>query len=115
MAALGGDQAERSPGRWEAAVAASGVVSVLLIEDDAGDALLVQEMLADAAPDAELVWVRSMAEAREALRSRPACVLLDLQLPDSFGLSGLDVVLAADPDTAVIVLTGLEDQYLGAR
>jgi serine phosphatase RsbU (regulator of sigma subunit) len=115
MTALGGDQAERSVGRWEAAVAATGAVSVLLIEDDAGDALLVREMLSDAAPDAQLVWVRSMAEAREALRSRPACVLLDLQLPDSFGLSGLDVVLAAAPDTAVIVLTGLADQYLGAR
>jgi serine phosphatase RsbU (regulator of sigma subunit) len=72
-------------------------------------------MLAEAAPDADLVWARSLAEARELLASRPACVLLDLQLPDSFGLSGLDAVLRADPGAAVIVLTGLADQHLGAR
>jgi serine phosphatase RsbU (regulator of sigma subunit) len=115
MATLGGERSEVQIGRWEAAVAASGVVSVLLIEDDPGDALLVREMLADAAPDAELIWARSLAEARELLAGNPDCVLLDLQLPDSFGLSGLDAVLAADPGAAVIVLTGLADQYLGAR
>ncbi|HEX3826700.1 MAG TPA: SpoIIE family protein phosphatase [Sporichthyaceae bacterium] len=115
MAALGSDEADGRTGRWEAAVAASGAVCVLLIEDDAGDALLVREMLAEAAPDADLVWARSLAEARELLALRPACVLLDLQLPDSFGLSGLDAVLAAAPGAAVIVLTGLADQHLGVR
>src|ERR1700759_3502700 len=115
MAVLGRDSAGAQTRRWEAAVAASGAGAALMFEDDAGDALLVQEMLADAAPDTELIWARSMGEARELLATRPACVLLDLQLPDSFGLSGLDAVLAADPHAAVIVLTGLTDQHLGAR
>ncbi|SUA02684.1 Response regulator receiver:Protein phosphatase 2C-like protein [Mycolicibacterium fortuitum] len=59
-------------------------LSLLLVEDDRGDALLVEEQVADVADtaDIDLVWVQSMAAAERALiGDRPDCVLLDLNLP----------------------------------
>ncbi|WP_442809462.1 PP2C family protein-serine/threonine phosphatase [Streptomyces sp. NBC_01335] len=91
--------------------------SVLLIEDDAGDALLVEEMVADSGVAIDLSWARTLAEALDALdRDTPQCVLLDLHLPDSQGLGALETILSRSPDTAVVVLTGLaqEDSGLAA-
>jgi serine phosphatase RsbU (regulator of sigma subunit) len=54
-----------------------------------------------------------LAEAVVALASEPACVLLDLHLPDGIGLSALKVVLHEAPGAAVVVLTGMVDTDLG--
>ncbi|WP_420718209.1 hypothetical protein [Streptomyces sp. H34-S4] len=43
--------------------------SVLLVEDDPGDALLVEELVADGAPGMRLTWVRSISEAAKELAS----------------------------------------------
>ena len=74
----------------------SGPVRVLLVEDDPGDALLVEELLSETDLDVELDRAISVAEALPRL-DRADCVLLDLNLPDSFGLDGLRTILAADP------------------
>jgi transcriptional regulator with GAF, ATPase, and Fis domain len=42
-------------------------------------------------------------------------VLLDLGLPDAHGLDSVRRAVAADPDVALIVLTGLEDDALAAQ
>ena len=55
---------------------------------------------------------RLLADARKLIRDA-ACVLLDLGLPDSQGLDGLRQLLRQEPDVAVVVLTGLADEYLG--
>jgi hypothetical protein len=55
---------------------------------------------------------RQLADARKLI-PHAACVLLDLGLPDSQGLHGLRWLLQQEPDAAVIVLTGLADEYLG--
>ncbi|MFE0674272.1 PP2C family protein-serine/threonine phosphatase [Streptomyces sp. NPDC058867] len=87
--------------------------SVLLIEDDDADALLVEELVADCSPGMRLTWVRSLAEAREALTTAsPDCVLLDLHLPDSTGLEGVAAVRQY-ADVAVVVLTGLAEESTG--
>jgi serine phosphatase RsbU (regulator of sigma subunit) len=88
-------------------------VQVLLIEDDPGDAMLVQDMLDETGPDIELTWVQTIAEAKPHLSADTRCVLLDLQLPDAAEFSGLDAVLAAAPRAAVVVLTGFTDQARG--
>ncbi|MEV6910834.1 SpoIIE family protein phosphatase [Amycolatopsis sp. NPDC051071] len=88
---------------------------VLLVEDDDGDALLVEEMLADAAGSPQRV-VLDRATTLEEVLARPVvadCVLLDLQLPDATGLTGLTRLRQHAPYTAVIVLTGREDEALG--
>jgi serine phosphatase RsbU (regulator of sigma subunit) len=92
----------------------SMVPVVLLVEDDPGDALLVEELLADSGLGAELRWVGSLAEALDSVaRDMPQCVLLDLNLPDAQGLSALAAILARAPGAAVVVLTGLVEQRVG--
>jgi hypothetical protein len=62
--------------------------TLLLVEDDAGDSLLVEELIADSGMTVSLTWVRSLAEARDVLRGGkvPGCILLDLHLPDGLGM-----------------------------
>ena len=89
-------------------------LSVLVVEDNPGDARLVQIYLEEdlAAPFAVTVADR-LAVALEALvRQRIDIALLDLSLPDSFGLDGLARLRAAAPLLPVVVLTGTADEAL---
>ena len=89
-------------------------LSLLLVEDDRGDALLVEELIADANADIEMVWAQSMADAERALGvARPDCVLLDLNLPDANGISALDRIAKRDDKVPIVVLTGLTDEHFG--
>jgi serine phosphatase RsbU (regulator of sigma subunit) len=97
-------------------VAALGPTEVLLIEDDDADALLVEELLLDAAAEVTLRRARSMTEAKPLLPSA-TCVLLDLGLPDTRELKDLQGVRWLQehmPRLAVVVLTGVADEHLGA-
>ncbi|MGD0699701.1 MAG: SpoIIE family protein phosphatase [Trebonia sp.] len=89
-------------------------IRILLVEDDDGDAFLVEELLNDAGLGARVQRARLLADARKLIRDA-ACVLLDLGLPDSQGLDGLRQLLRQEPDAAVVVLTGLADEYLGEQ
>jgi serine phosphatase RsbU (regulator of sigma subunit) len=86
----------------------------LLVEDDDGDALLVEELLLEVGAAVVVQRARSLTQAK-ALLADAACVLLDLGLPDSQGLNGLRQLLQVDPEAAVVVLTGEADEYLGER
>jgi serine phosphatase RsbU (regulator of sigma subunit) len=91
-------------------------LSLLLVEDDRGDALLVEELIADANADIRVVWVRSMADAeRELAIVRPDCVLLDLKLPDANGISALDRIAKRADNVPVVVLTGFNDEHFGVQ
>ncbi|MFK4148396.1 PP2C family protein-serine/threonine phosphatase [Streptomyces sp. NPDC004065] len=95
------------------AVARSERFTLLLVEDDDGDALLVEELLYDTGLPHTLERCRTAAEARRALAADPVdCVLLDLHLPDA---SGVDTVHAIQTGTeaAIIVLTGLDEPRAG--
>jgi serine phosphatase RsbU (regulator of sigma subunit) len=87
-------------------------VRVLLIEDDDGDAFLVEELLHEADAQVTVKRARSLGEARRQIPGA-ACVLLDLGLPDSQGLQGLQRLLDQEPDATVVVLTGMADEHLG--
>lgn len=89
-------------------------LSVLLVEDDRADAVLVEELIADAAADISCAWAQSAAEAeRELSRAHPDCVLLDLNLPDANGMAALKRIKHADPNIPIVVLTGLSDEHFG--
>src|SRR5580692_1636780 len=90
-----------------------GPVRVLLVEDDDGDALIVEELLAEAGADVALRRARSFTEAKLLARDA-SCVLLDLGLPDSQGLEGLGWLTEHEPQVAVVVLTGVADVRIGA-
>lgn len=85
--------------------------TILLVEDDHGDAVLVQESLSEAGvPSASISWTRSLGDALRAVREGPDCVLLDLGLPDSDGFTAVHKMVEAAPDAAVIVLTGRQER-----
>ncbi len=93
----------------------SSTLCVLLVEDDEGDAFLVRELLIDAGSQVELLRARSVSEASAVLPGNVDCVLLDLGLPDATGLDALTAVLELAPSIAVLVLTGLSDEFLGTE
>jgi serine phosphatase RsbU (regulator of sigma subunit) len=98
----------------DAAATTSGhdQVPVLLVEDDDGDALLVEELLLEVDAPVVVKRARSLGQAT-TLISDAACVLLDLGLPDSQGLQGLRQLLGIEPEAAVVVLTGQASEHLG--
>jgi diguanylate cyclase (GGDEF)-like protein len=88
--------------------------AILLIEDDPGDALLIKEMLEQQECKACLVTVERLAEGISYLQQNSCdVVLLDMNLPDSNGLSTITRLLDAAPSTPIIVLTGLSDESFG--
>ncbi|SMC88075.1 PP2C family protein-serine/threonine phosphatase [Lentzea albidocapillata] len=87
-------------------------VRVLLVEDDDGDALLVEALLEEASAPFILARAHTLAEA-ESLLPDAECVLLDLGLPDSQGLDGLHRLLAKPDAPAILVLTGHDDEREG--
>ena len=98
-------------------------IQLLLVEDNPGDARLIQEMLVEAeaylqGPDgeertADLTHASSLAEGIDHLDAGPVdVVLLDLGLPDSEGMETLDGMLEAT-SAPVIVLTGRPESDLG--
>lgn len=87
---------------------------LLLIEDNPGDARLIEYMLQEAdEPGFVLHRVNRLSEGLEQLTTRQfAVVLLDLMLPDSHGSDTFTRVQAQAPDIPVIILTGLDDLAL---
>jgi serine phosphatase RsbU (regulator of sigma subunit) len=87
--------------------------TVLLVEDDDGDARLVEDELAERLPLARIVRSRSLKQALAALDPEVDCVLLDLGLPDALGLDAVAQLRARTSSVPLIVLTGLDDQAAG--
>lgn len=87
-------------------------VSILLVEDDRGDASLVRSCLAEAGiPDGAVTVVRGLDEAVAAVEADPpGCILLDVELPGADGYGGVHKMVEAAPDIAVLVLTGQQER-----
>jgi serine phosphatase RsbU (regulator of sigma subunit) len=103
-----------APDSHVARTAVRQCLSVLLVEDDRADALLVEELITDAAADITFAWAQSISDAeRELARARPDCVLLDLNLPDANGIDALERIGKWDPSIPIVVLTGLNDEHFG--
>lgn len=87
---------------------------VLLVEDNPGDARLMQVILGMTnSRDFMLHHVEQLSSALQALaESEYALILLDLSLPDSFGLDTIQRICAAAPHLPIVVLSGLEDENL---
>lgn len=86
--------------------------TVLLIEDNPGDARLIREMLAEE-PEApfELHCAERLSLGLDFLAAKETgLVLLDLSLPDSLGLETFAKVYAHSPAVPIIVLTKNDDQ-----
>lgn len=88
-------------------------LNVLLVEDDEGDARLVEDELLERLPRARVLRSRTLAQALSGVDAGIDCVLLDLGLPDASGIDAVAKLRARMPATPLIVLTGLDDEAAG--
>src|SRR5690606_29222606 len=66
------------------------------------------------APEMTVVWVQTLAQARDELAtSAPDCVLLDLHLPDTSGLEAVARIQEITDSVPIVVLTGLAEEQTG--
>ncbi|MFC2062163.1 ATP-binding protein [Elusimicrobiota bacterium] len=87
-------------------------LQVLLIEDNHGDARLIEEMFNEAGTDKySFIWKKSLHEGFECINNSDiSIVLLDLSLPDSSGLDTFRKTYKKIPAVPIIVLSGLSDE-----
>ena len=88
----------------------------LLVEDNPGDAFLVQEQLAQCGTHFDVKSADHLSAAIEsASHNQPDVVLLDLNLPDSQGTDTIRRMVQTVPHVPVLVLTGQDDEELALR
>lgn len=92
-------------------------ITVLLVEDNAEDARLVREMLSEPADTAvRLEHVDRLSAGLDRLAAGGVDVLLlNLSLPDAYGLDVCIKAHAAAKHVPIVVLTGLDDETTAAR
>ena len=88
---------------------------VLLVEDDDEDALIVSDLLVEAWASLTVERANALKDAEPLLESEIDCVLLDLGLPDAYGLEAVRRIREADPEMPVVVLTGDTDEHRGIQ
>jgi diguanylate cyclase (GGDEF)-like protein/PAS domain S-box-containing protein len=90
---------------------------ILLVEDNAGDARLIQEMFNDQGlQHVELKHVESMEDAEKCIALRAIdIILLDLGLPDVQGLEAVRRARKAAPGVPLVVLSGLDDESMAVQ
>ena len=92
-------------------------IKILLIEDNSGDAKLVEIYLSDAQNiPFKLTHVTRLSDGLSLSQQGEqfAIVLLDLHLPDSSGFATLERALVAFPkDVSIVVLSGTDDEATG--
>jgi len=94
-------------------------LTIAVVEDNPGDARLIQIMLNEASGHGQDVFVACLSSLREALdrvAEKPFdVVLLDLGLPDSQGLATFDRVNERAPATPIIVFSGAMDERVATQ
>ena len=92
--------------------------TILLVEDNPGDAALIDALLEDAAGTFHMLHAARLGEAEALLGSDQGAdidlVLLDLGLPDSVGIKTFTRLSGRHPEVPIVVLTGLEDVEVGS-
>lgn len=92
--------------------------SLLIVEDNPGDALLIKEYMREYMQDPDLQLAKSFREAGAAL-GQPGSdydlILLDLTLPDLRGEELIKEILALSGEVPVVVLTGYGDMTFSIR
>lgn len=95
----------------------SQAIKILLIEDNADDAKLIQHQLSKTLKFSfTLQHVIAIHKGLEALQQeRFDVVLLDLNLPDGSGISTVDAVSGQATEVPIIVLTGNDNDEVGVE
>ena len=90
---------------------------ILVVEDNRADVVLLQEMLLrDAQGQFDLVWASTLRETLDRIEGEQFdAILLDLSLPDSYGLDTITRLCTALPAMPILVLTGLADEQIASE
>lgn len=92
---------------------ATGMPSILLVEDSPADAEWVFDCLEGSGRPYRIEHAPRLADAAARLENvRPDLILLDLMLPDSAGWETFAELRRRAPDSALVVLSGLGDEAL---
>jgi diguanylate cyclase (GGDEF)-like protein len=93
-------------------------VRILLIDDNPGDAILIERMLAQVrTPPMEISWASNLSSGIELLNAGSAdLVLLDLGLPESIGLDTVkNLYRKVSTTPAVVVMSELADEDIAVQ
>jgi PAS domain S-box-containing protein len=90
-------------------------LNLLIILESEEDTFLLSELIQENYPDPISIYHKStIKDGREALlNSNIDAVLIDLTLPDSYGLFSYTKLFEDFPEIPFIVLTGIEDELIG--
>lgn len=92
---------------------------ILVIEDNPADSRLIDLYLQDAAGnELETSFAQTVGSGLEQLRTSFGgldCIVLDLSLPDSFGLDGFDAIRLEFPRIPIVICSGSEDSGLATE
>jgi signal transduction histidine kinase len=93
------------------------LLQILLVEDSASDAILLQEsILSSGVKDLSVSVAGSLRESVDHLKNNHIdATLLDLSLPDSSGLETVQRFRGICADMPVVVLTGMYDEKTGVE
>jgi DNA-binding NtrC family response regulator len=84
---------------------------ILVVEDNAGDFILIEQMLLEIRDfQKEILHVTTLGGAIDLMeQQRCDVILLDLSLPDSYGIDSFHRLSKLFPQTPVIIMSGLND------
>ena len=88
------------------------IIKVLIIEDNSGDARLIKEMLIEEKDLSFNIENTPLLSSSLEYVSKETVdvILLDLSLPDSFGIDTFEKVYAQAPNVSIIIMTGNDDK-----
>ncbi len=98
------------------AITNKGLIRVLLVEDDEIDRRLVERLLTRCPQPLKFIIESSgtLSGAVECLsKAKFDIVIADLGLPDSSGIETVRKISELNPNVAIVVLTGLDDEETG--
>jgi two-component system, sensor histidine kinase and response regulator len=88
-------------------------IKILLVEDNYGDVVLVNELLIMAGIQFKLLQANSLKDAQKLItENKFDIILLDLGLPDSLGLETLKRIHDTGVKCPIVVMTSLDDEKI---
>lgn len=92
-------------------------LTILMIEDNPGDIRLIKEMLSERRQrKSEIVESYTLENGINLLKQMKFdAILLDLSLPDSYGLESLQLIQENHFDQPIIILTSIDDEELAIK
>lgn len=89
--------------------------SILLVEDNEADIFLFKEYIHESC-NISITVATDLSTAIKHLHERHfSLIMLDLNLPDSYGIATLEQIIENKTHEAVVVMTGLYDEELGIK